>query len=64
MPQFYPHVTDCKKTYEDTNGLELIDASAAQAFARIIANDLRADGQSPYYVVSGISTAIRSPRYS
>jgi hypothetical protein len=43
VPRFYLNITDCKKTYQDSRGLELIDASAAVAFARIVANDLRPD---------------------
>jgi hypothetical protein len=51
VPRFYLHVTNCKKTYQDSSGLELLDAAAAEAFARIVANDLRADGQYESYFV-------------
>ena len=52
MPRFFLHVTDGKKTHQDSGGLELIDAAAAEAFAHIVANDLRADGgqYDSYYV--------------
>ena len=51
MPLFYLHVTDGKKTYRDATGLEVEDAAAAEAFARIVANDLRADGQYDAFYV-------------
>jgi hypothetical protein len=51
VPRFYLHVTDGRKTYRDATGLEVEDAAAAEAFARIVANDLRADGQHGAYYV-------------
>ena len=51
VPRFYLHVTDGKKTYRDTSGLDVQDAAAAEAFARIVANDLYADGQYDSYYV-------------
>ena len=43
MPKFYLYVTDGKKTYQDSNGLDVNGASAAEALRTIRANDLRAD---------------------
>ena len=51
MPRFYLHVTDDRKTYRDATGLEVEDATTAEAFARVVANDLRADGQYDEYYV-------------
>ena len=51
VPLFYLHVTDGKKTYRDTTGLDVEDIATAEAFARIVANDLRADGQYDAYYV-------------
>ena len=51
MPKFYLNVTDGKKTYQDLNGLDVNGASAAEAFARIVANDLRADAEYQSFYV-------------
>jgi hypothetical protein len=47
VARFNWHVTDGKKTYRDASGMNVTDAAPAESFARIVANDLRADG--PYY---------------
>ena len=51
MPRFYLHVTDGKKTYRDSTGLELANIAVAEAFARIISSDLRMHGQFDSYYV-------------
>ena len=51
MSRFYLHVTNGQKTYEDHTGLDLRDSTAAEAFARIVANDLRTDGGFDTYYV-------------
>jgi hypothetical protein len=51
VPRFYLHVTDGKKTYRDSTGLELANIAVAEAFARIISSDLRMDGQFDSYYV-------------
>jgi hypothetical protein len=51
VPRYFLHVTNGQKTYQDTVGLDLCDAAAAQAFARVIANDLRGEAMyASYYV--------------
>jgi len=51
VPRFHLHVTDGQKIYEDRSGVDLIDGAAAKAFAHIIANDLRPEGQYESYYV-------------
>jgi hypothetical protein len=51
VPKFYLHVTDGKKTYRDPNGLDVTGTRAAEAFAQIVATDLRSDaGYESFYV--------------
>jgi hypothetical protein len=39
MPRYYFHISNGQKTYEDAGGADLVDAEAAEAFARIIISE-------------------------
>jgi hypothetical protein len=43
VAKFYFHLRDGEKSYNDPAGVDLLDAAAAEAFARLIASNLSAD---------------------
>ena len=51
MAQFYFHIRDGAIAFDDHTGADLLDDAAAEAFARVIANNLVAGGRHDRFYV-------------